>query len=151
VKVWDPKKTLHSIGAGEERKKKRSTRVAQAIQNELAVLLVGKIQDPRLKDLSITRVEVSEDLSIARIFFSIIGDHSNIKLAKKGLMQAKGFLRSHIAKTINLRFTPDLDFRYDDIGEKVAELEEIFQEIADERNSREDDSQGVGEDDQKND
>jgi ribosome-binding factor A len=49
-------------------------------------------------------------------------------------------MRSHIARTLNLRFTPELQFRYDDSVEKVAELEEIFQDIANERESRKDNS-----------
>jgi ribosome-binding factor A len=49
-------------------------------------------------------------------------------------------MRSHIAKTLNLRFTPALQFRYDNVVEKVAELDQIFQEIANERKSPEDDS-----------
>jgi ribosome-binding factor A len=49
-------------------------------------------------------------------------------------------MRSHIAKTLNLRFTPALQFKYDKVVEKVAELEEIFQEIANERKSRDADS-----------
>ena len=132
---WDPKKTLDSIGIG-KKGRKRSSKVAEAIRNELSILLVGKVQDPRLLNLSISRVEVTDDLSLARIFFTVLGDEKAAKEAAEGLQRARGFMRTHIARTLNLRFTPDLQFRYDDVVGKVAELEEIFQEIANERKSR---------------
>lgn len=138
--IWDPKQTLDSIGIGGKNEQKRSSRVAEAIRNELATLLLSKVRDPRLLGVSISRVEVPDDLSLARVFFTVFGGKKEIREAKIGLEKAKGFMRSHIAKTLNLRFTPALLFRYDDVVEKVAELEEIFQEIANERESREDDS-----------
>jgi|GEM_PF-44403 len=140
VPIWDPKQTLDSIGIGGKNEQKRSSRVAEAIRNELATLLLSKVRDPRLLGVSISRVEVPDDLSLARVFFTVFGGKKEIREAKIGLEKAKGFMRSHIAKTLNLRFTPALLFRYDDVVEKVAELEEIFQEIANERESREDDS-----------
>jgi len=140
VANWDPKKTLDSIGIGGKNEQKRSSRVAEAIRNELSMLLVSKAQDPRLLNLSISRVEVADDLSSAKIFFTVLGDAKAAKEAEEGLQRAKGFFRSHIARTLNLRFTPDLQFRYDDVVGKVAELEEIFQEIANERKSRDDNS-----------
>jgi ribosome-binding factor A len=140
VPIWDPKQTLDSIGIGGKSEQKRSSRVAEAIRNELATLLLSKVRDPRLLGVSISRVEVPDDLSLARIFFTVFGDKKEIREAGIGLEKAKGFMRSHIAKTLNLRFTPALIFKYDDVVEKVAELDEIFQEIANERESREDDS-----------
>lgn len=138
MKTWDPKKTLDSIGVGGKNEQKRSSRVAEAIRNELAILVVSKVQDPRLHNINISRVEVNDDLSLAQIYFTILGDHKEVKDAEKALQRAKGFMRSHIARTLNLRFTPELQFRYDDVVEKVAELEEIFQEIVNERKSRKD-------------
>ena len=138
MKTWDPKQTLDSIGIGGKNEQKRSSRVAEAIRNELAILVISKVQDPRLHNLNISRVEVSDDLSTARVFFTVLGGGKEAKEAEKGLQRAKGFMRSHIARTLNLRFTPDLQFRYDDVVEKVAELEELFQEIANERESRKD-------------
>lgn len=137
---WDPKQTLDSIGIGGKSEQKRSSRVAEAIRNELSTILISKVRDPRLQGVNISRVEVLDDLSLARIFFTVLGGPREVKEAGIGLERAKGFMRSHIAKTLNLRFTPALQFKYDKVVEKVAELEEILQEIANERNSRKDDS-----------
>ena len=140
MSTWDPKQTLDSIGIGGKNEQKRSSRVAEAIRNELATLLIGKARDPKLQSVNISRVEVSDDLSFARIFFTVMGDKKVAGEAERGLERAKGFMRSHIARTLNLRFTPVLQFQYDDLAERVAALDEIFQEIADERNTGKDDS-----------
>ncbi len=134
--IWDPKHTLDSIGLGEKQERKRSAKVADAIRVELATLLVSKVSDPKLQGVSISRVEVTDDLSIARIFFSVLNNSEGLGAAEKGLQRAKGFMRSHIAKTLNLRFTPELQFRYDETAQKVEELDTIFQEIANERKTR---------------
>jgi ribosome-binding factor A len=138
--VWDPKQTLDSIGVGQKSEQKRSARVAEAIRMELSSLLVGKVADPRLQAVSLSRVEVTDDLSQARIYYTVLGDKKEIREAAKGFEKASGFMRSYIAKTLNLRFTPALQFSYDDVADKVAELDVIFQQIAKERDSGENDS-----------
>ena len=140
MSTLDPKQTLDSIGIGEKSEQKRSSRVAEAIRNELSTLLISKVRDPRLLNVHFSRVEVSDDLSLARIFYTVLGGKREIREAGAGLQKAKGFMRSHIARTLNLRFTPALQFKYDDVAEKVAELDDIFQELADERKSRDEDS-----------
>jgi ribosome-binding factor A len=140
VTVWDPKETLDAIGAGEKKGRKRSARVAEAIRNEIATLLIGKVSDPSLQGVSITRVEVSDDLSDAKIYYSLYGEGKDLEAVAAGFRRAAGFMRSHIARTLDLRYTPALQFRYDKTMDKVFELEEIFQEIADERKSSRDDS-----------
>lgn len=134
--IWDPKQTLDSIGLGGKEERKRSAKVADAIRVELATLLLSKVRDPNLQDVNISRVDVTDDLSIARIFFSTLNHKGGVKSAEKGLNRAKGFMRSHIAKTLNLRFTPALQFKYDKTAEKVEELDSIFQEIDNERKIR---------------
>jgi len=140
VSVWDPKQTLESIGVGEKSEQKRSARVAEAIRMELSTLLIGKVADPRLQGVSIARVEVTDDLSLAKIYYTVLGDKKEIREASKGFQKASGFMRSHIAKTLNLRFTPVLQFSYDDVAEKVAELDKIFDQIEKERKSGDKDS-----------
>jgi ribosome-binding factor A len=136
VTVWDPKQTLDSIGLGAKEERKRSAKVADAIRVEIATLLVSKVRDPNLQGVSISRVDVTDDLSIARIYFTVLDNQKGVKSAGKGLERAKGFMRSHIAKALNLRFTPALQFRYDETAQKVEELDTIFQEIANERKVR---------------
>lgn len=137
MSIWDPKGTLDSLGAGRE-EKKRSARVADVIRNELSILLIQKVRDPNIVDVALSRVVVSDDLKYAKIYYTVGGDGKIARKAGKGLERAKGFMRSHLAKTLNLRYTPALQFFYDETAEKVEEVERLFQEIAQERKGNED-------------
>jgi ribosome-binding factor A len=139
VSIWDPKQTLDSVGLGRQ-EQKRSVRVADVIRNELAMLMISKVRDPKLAEVNISRVEVTDDMKIARIFFTLLSGKQRAKGAEKSLQKAKGFMRSHLAKTLNLRYTPELQFRYDETADKVAQVESIFQEIENERKDRGEDS-----------
>lgn len=134
---WDPKKTLDSLGIGRT-EKKRSVRVADVIRNELSILFVQKVRDPNIANVNISRVAVTDDLKYAKIYFTVLGDGKAIRMAEKGLDRAKGFMRSHLAKTLNLRYTPALQFFYDETAEKVQEVEQLFREIAEEKEDNED-------------
>lgn len=139
MSIWDPKQTLDSVGLGRQ-EKKRSARVADAIRMELSTVLLSKVRDPKLAEVFISRVEVTDDLKIARIYFTLLGGKSRAKGVEKSLIKAKGFMRTHIARTLNMRYTPDLQFRYDDAADKVAEVESLFREIEHERQERGEDS-----------
>lgn len=134
---WHPKQELESFGIGKSQMPKRSTRVADAIKNELAILLVQRVRDPKLRDISISRVEVSDDLSHAKIYYSSLHGSGEEGVIKKRLVKAKGFMRSHLAKKLNLRFTPELHFWYDETVEKVEEIEKLLAGLAQERDERE--------------
>lgn len=134
---WDPKHTLDTIGVG-KKEKKRPARVAEAVKEELALLLLQKIRDPDVATVAITRVEVSDDLKYAKIHYRVRGGAKARHLAAKGMERARGFMRSHLAKTLNLRYTPALQFYYDETGDKVEEVEQLLREIAEENKSNED-------------
>jgi len=131
--MHNPKETLKSIGLGARAETKRSVRVAEAIRNELSMLLLLKVQDPKLAEVAVTRVQLADDLQFARVFFTVPGDKKKQVDAEEGLQRAKGFMRSSLAKILNMRYTPDLHFVYDHQVEKVGEIEKLLQEIARER------------------
>lgn len=132
MNTWDPKQTLDSIGLGKS-ERKRSKRVGDAIRNELSTLLIQRIRDPNLETVALSRVLVTDDLKFAKIYYTVRGSGKVTRLAARGLERAKGFIRSHLAKSLNLRYTPALQFFYDETAEKVEEVERLFQEIAEER------------------
>ncbi len=109
--------------------KRRPIRVGDAIKAEIASLLVRKIKDPRLYNIVITSVEMSDDLGHARVLYSILGNEDPKDVAK-GLESSKGFIRSSLAKALELRHVPALDFRLDLAGQKQAEMEQLLREIA---------------------
>ena len=126
--------TLPGLGKPESSRPKR---VAEAIRNELAILLLQKVRDPRISEVTITGVEMSPDLKRAKVYFDIPAGKS-IKQAAQGLKKAKGFFRSHLAKQMNMRYTPDLVFYHDKLNEETAKLADLFREIAEKRSSDED-------------
>jgi ribosome-binding factor A len=134
---WHPKQELESFGIGREQGPKRATRVADVIRNELSILIVQRVRDPHLRDISISRVELSDDLRHAKIYYTSLQGISVQETVKRRLVKARGFMRSHLAKKLNLRFTPELHFWYDETVEKVEEMEKLLADIARERDERE--------------
>lgn len=112
----------------------RPKRVAEAIKHELAVLLLQKVRDQRMREVTISRVEVAPDLKRAKVYFTLpVGRTPGQAL--KGLARAKGFFRSALAARLNLRYTPELVFFHDRHNEESAKLDRLFQELAEERKS----------------
>lgn len=129
-------KSRFSLPAGLDRSgpKRRPIRVADAIREEVSSLLVRSISDPRVQQVGVSRVEVSDDLGHARIFYSIMGDQAPAQVAK-GLESAKGFIRSNLAKTLGLRHVPAIDFQEDLTARKQEEMARLLMEIAKEDES----------------
>lgn len=104
----------------------RSERVAQQISRHLSVILRSRVKDPRVAGLSITEVEVSKDLRQAKVYVtSMLDEQANIDDTMLALEKAKGFLRGHLAKAIDMRHCPNLLFAYDNSisqGAKISAL-----------------------------
>jgi ribosome-binding factor A len=112
----------------------RPKRVAEAVKNELNILLLQKVADPRLSGALISRVVVTPDLKQAKIYFIVpVGKDSGPAL--KGMNRARGFFRSHLAKILDLRYTPELLFYFDNLNEEVDRIDTLFRQIEKERNS----------------
>jgi ribosome-binding factor A len=103
---------------------KRKKRIGELIQRELANILLRHPEHPIFKQISVTNVNVSADLAVAKVFFSVFDD-SKVKEAEETLKQAAFFLRKTLAHNLNLRLTPRLSFVYDDSikrGQMISEL-----------------------------
>jgi len=102
----------------------RSDRIAQQIQREIAELIRLQINDPRVRLVTITDVEVAGDYSHAKIFFTRLdGKHDE---AKQGLEHANGFLRRQLAHRVKLRVMPQLHFVYDASVENGSHLSQLI-------------------------
>jgi ribosome-binding factor A len=108
---------------------KRSHRVADVIQRELADLLYRRIKDPRLNRLTITGVELTDDLRHARIFYCFLGPTTDKDTVAQGLNKARSFIRRELGKRLQLRYLPDLEFRYDPSFEYGAKIDQLLKEI----------------------
>ena len=105
----------------------------QQIREEITVLLSRHVQDPGIGFVTVTRVKVTADLQHARIFYTVIGDDKAKKETAKALVRVNPYLRRQIAQRINLRRAPELEFFYDDTIADAARMEELLQEVREER------------------
>ncbi|MCD8214938.1 MAG: 30S ribosome-binding factor RbfA [Clostridiales bacterium] len=93
----------------------RMIRINDEIKKEVSELLRSGIKDPRLGSMvSVLKVETTQDLKYCKIYVSVLGDEETVKNSMTALNSAKGFIRSRLANSINLRNTPELIFKYDD-------------------------------------
>ena len=99
------------------------------IKNEIALFLLRKVKDPRLTSVSIITAEVSKDLRRAVIYYSVLGDDRQVQKAAAGLDSAKGFIRSHLARELGLRVTPELVFKHDLSLARQEEMERLLKEL----------------------
>jgi ribosome-binding factor A len=111
---------------------KRSTRVGDRVREEVATFLGRSLSDPRLTGVVVTRAEISDDLSIARVLVRVTGeaDAAQKKRVLAGLSAASGRIRRHVADAVGLRRAPEIKFHWDDgidasdrVGELLAEIE----------------------------
>jgi ribosome-binding factor A len=102
----------------------RTDRIAEQIQRELAQLIRLEVKDPRVKKVTLTGVEVTNDHAHAKVFYtSLDGDSPDLL---QGLERAAGFLRSQLAHAMKLRITPQLHFVYDASVERGAHLSQLI-------------------------
>jgi ribosome-binding factor A len=106
---------------------KRSERVGDQMKLEIADILMRKIRDPRIGFVTVTDVEVSDDLRNAKVFISVYGGDRAGTL--KGLESAAAFIRSELGRRLRMKFIPELLFRYDDTAERGAHIMELLHEI----------------------
>jgi ribosome-binding factor A len=108
---------------------KRSEKVSEAIHEVISGLLIKGVKDPRVGFVTVTGVKVTDDLHLATVYYSVIGDDAARKGAEAGLNSARGFLRRELGKTLTMRYIPDIMFRYDDSSEYGSRIESILKQI----------------------
>ncbi len=122
------------------REVKRSSRVADVIQKEISQMLLESVKDPRIGFVTITRVEVSDDCRIAKIYFSVAGTSTERENSIRGLESAKGFVRRELGKRVRLKYIPEIMFKFDPSIEYSIHISEIIQQT---KKEREDEGDGI--------
>jgi ribosome-binding factor A len=107
----------------------RPDRVADQIRAEISVMLAREVHDPGIGFITVTRVEMSPDLLLARVYYTTIGSDSERRATAKALQRAIPFLKYQIGKRLRLRRVPVLEFFFDKSVEHQARVEELIQEI----------------------
>ncbi|PKM62568.1 MAG: ribosome-binding factor A [Firmicutes bacterium HGW-Firmicutes-21] len=105
----------------------RQDKINDQVTKELTEIL-RSVKDPRVSGsfISIVQVSVTRDLSLARIFYSIIGPERDVE---KGLVSANGYIRKELAERLNLRVTPKLEFMRDNSAERATNILQILKDI----------------------
>lgn len=108
---------------------KRSERVGEQLRAEISDILLRKIKDPRVSGVSITAVEVSDDLRNAKVFVSIFNSASSQEEVLKGLKSAAGFIRTEVLHRLQIKRVPELLFKVDTSIEKGVHIMEILEDL----------------------
>ena len=108
----------------------KNTRVNAEVQRELSNILRGGIKDPRVSPMtSVVAVEVAPDLKTCKAYISVLGDEESQAKTLAGLKSAEGFIRSKLAKTVNLRNTPEIRFVLDQSIEYGVKMSKMIDEV----------------------
>ncbi|MEW6326542.1 MAG: 30S ribosome-binding factor RbfA [Thermodesulfobacteriota bacterium] len=111
---------------------KRADRLGEFIQTEVSDIILRKIKDPRIRLVTITGVDVSDDLRMARVYFSVMGDEKQCQKAMDGLKSATGFIKKSLGPRLDLRYVPDIEFHYDRSLEYGERIDKLLREIKEE-------------------
>jgi ribosome-binding factor A len=108
----------------------RPEKVAHLMRREVADILETKLRDPRLgRTVTVTDVEVTHDLSFAKIFVTVLGDEAERKSTLEALAHATGFVRREIGQRLKLREVPEIRFLYDDSLDKGGRVEALLRRL----------------------
>lgn len=117
----------------------KNTRINGEVQRELSNIIRGEIKDPRINPLtSVVAVEVAPDLKTCKAYISGLGDEESQAKTLAGLKSAEGFIRSKLAKTVNLRNTPEIRFVLDQSIEYGVKMSKMIDEVTKDIKSEDD-------------
>jgi len=119
---------------------KRAHRVSDLIREVISELLLRELNDPRLESVTITEVEVTDDLKLAKVFFSARGSPAKEETSLHGLQSAAGYIRKKLGKELRLRHIPNLSFEVDHSFEYGSKIDQLLQTLKEKKseNSKED-------------
>ncbi|HDM76373.1 MAG TPA: 30S ribosome-binding factor RbfA [Deltaproteobacteria bacterium] len=116
---------------------KRSDRVGDLLQREIAELLIRRVKDPRLHSVTITQVKVSRDLRHAWVYYNILSGGPTKDSVEIGLARAHGFIKRELGRRLRLRYLPNIEFLWDDSLDYAAHIEELLKKIKHDRDDTE--------------
>lgn len=114
----------------------RVERIAQQVREEVSQMLATEVRDPGVGLVTVTRAKVTADLSLARIYWTILGDAAERKKTAKALERATPFVRHLLAERLTLRRAPEVKFQFDESVAAQDRIEQIIQDLRVEEASR---------------
>ncbi|UWG98533.1 30S ribosome-binding factor RbfA [Dehalobacter sp. DCM] len=109
--------------------KHRAFRLAESIKAEVSKIIREDIKDPRLGFVTVTDVDVADDLRHAKIYVSVMGKEDEVTSSLEVLNKAAGYIRSELGRTISLRYFPEITFKYDQSIENGAHISKLLREV----------------------
>jgi ribosome-binding factor A len=107
---------------------KRSQRVSHVIREEVSDIILNRLKDPRIGFLTVTDVEVTQDLKLARVYVSTLKDEDRDE-ALEILESSKGFIRQELGRRVRMKGVPELQFRFDESTRYGDKMEKLFKKI----------------------
>lgn len=108
---------------------RRVLKAAQAIREVVSMAIITDLKDPRVKDVTVTFVEVSGDMRQAKVHVSVMGDETKQDLALRGLQNSAGYLQSKVGNRIDTRYTPRIQFELDKGMQNAMMVTRILEEV----------------------
>jgi ribosome-binding factor A len=108
---------------------RRALKAAEAIREVVSMAILVDIRDPRVQDVTVTRVEMAGDMRSAKVYVSVMGDEKKETLSLRGLESSAGYLQAKVASRIDTRYTPRLQFVLDQGVKKLLEVSRILREV----------------------
>jgi ribosome-binding factor A len=106
----------------------RAARVAEVVREVAAETILFELQDPRIKNVTVTRAEVSGDLQVAKVYVSVMGTQKEQDLCLHGLQHSAGYVQSKLGNRLKTRFTPSIRFILDEGVKKSIEVTRLINE-----------------------
>lgn len=124
---------------------RRTERVGSTIRQELALIILHELNDPRVKGMpSITRVKVSEDLSVADVYITVMGAEGQQNATLAALRHSAGMMRTKLTKSLSMRTVPQLKFHTDENLKKEIAVLELLRKVSEENAQRDRERAGGG-------
>ncbi|MBS6090834.1 MAG: 30S ribosome-binding factor RbfA [Staphylococcus warneri] len=107
----------------------RAERVGEQMKKEIMDIVNNKVKDPRVGFITITDVELTNDLSQVKVYLTVLGNQKEVDNTFKALEKAKGFIKSELGSRMRLRIIPELSFEYDESIEYGNKIERMIQDL----------------------
>jgi ribosome-binding factor A len=122
----------------------RVERIAEQIREEVSQIVASEMADPRVGLITVTRVKVTPDLSLARVYWTSMGDAAQRKQTAKALSRAAAFVRHLLSSRLTLRRSPEVQFLFDQSVAAQDRVEQILQELKREEEARQPEAPAAG-------
>lgn len=122
----------------------RPERVAEQIHKEIAQMMMHGIKDPRVAPVTITGVKVSRDLSVAKVYFTVLDEANERKEAERGLKSVAPFVRRQLGQALRMRSVPEIRFEFDRSVGYGQKIDELLRQVQDDLTDEDSDDSTAG-------